>query len=75
MNAFNLYSALMQPGMAMGMGMPQQMPYGQPGMAQPQQNPVPDVTMGAMNGANPFDAGSPAMEAAKTTTDNKQYSL
>lgn len=76
-NAFALFSAMMQPGMAMGMGMPQQtMPYGQPGMVQqPMNAPVPDVTMGAANGMNPFDAGSPAMNAAKTTTDNKQYSL
>ena len=73
-NAFALYSALMNPGMAMGMGMPQQMPYGQPGMA-PQANPVPDVTMGAANGMNPFDSTSPSMDAAKTVTDNKQYSL
>lgn len=73
-NAFAMFSALMNPGMAMGMGMPQQMPYGQPGMA-PQGQPVPDVTMGAANGMNPFDAASPAMDATKTTTDNKQYSL
>ena len=79
-NAFALYSALMNPGMAMGMGMPQQqMPYGQPGMApQAAPNPVPDVTMGAAaNGVNPFaiDSSSPAMNAAKATTDNKQFSL
>lgn len=74
-NAFALYNALMNPGMAMGMGNPaMQMPYGQPGAAQPQQ-PVPDVTMGMGNGANPFDSGSPAVDAAKTVTDNKQYSL
>ena len=80
-NAFNLFSAIMNPGMAMGMGMPQQamnMPYGQPGMAQgmvmPQQ-PVQDVTAGVMNGANPFDVSSPTMDAAKTVTDNKQYNL
>lgn len=74
-NAFALFNAMMNPGMMMGMGMPQQqMPYGQPGMAQ--QAPVPDVTMGAMNGVgNPFDSASPAMAAAQTTTDNKQYSL
>ena len=48
-----------QPGMA-----PQ---YAQPGMAQP----VPDVTMGAANGVNPFDVSSPAAEAAKTTDNNK----
>ena len=74
-NAFALYSALMNPGMGMGMGMPGQMPMGQPGMVQPQAAPVPDVTMGAANGVNPFDAASPAMTAAQTTTDNKQYSL
>ena len=75
MNAFAMYSTLMNPAAAMGMGMPQQMPYGQPGMAQPGASPVPDVTMGMANGVNPFDASSPAMEAAKTVTDNKQYSL
>ena len=76
-NAFALYSAMMNPGMAMGMGMPQQMPYGQPGMAQQPAPQVPDVTMGAANGANPFDVGStPAMDASKATvTDNKQFSL
>ena len=73
-NAFALYSALMNPAAAM-MGMQQQMPYGQPGMVQPQQQPVPDVTMGAAQGMNPFDSASPAMNAAKTTTDNKQFSL
>lgn len=75
-NAFAIYSALMNPGAMAGMGMPQQMPYGQP-MAQPGMAPMqtPDVTMGAMNGVNPFDAASPAMDAAKTVTDNKQYSL
>ena len=62
------------------MGMPQQqMPYGQPGMApQAAPNPGPDVTMGAAaNGVNPFaiDSSSPAMNAAKATTDNKQFSL
>ena len=51
------------------------MAYGQPGMMQPNVAPVPDVTMGMPNGANPFDAASPAMDAAKTVTDNKQYSL
>lgn len=74
-NAFAIYSALMNPGAMAGMGMPQQMPYGQPmgqpGMAQP----TPDVTMGVANGVNPFDVASPAMDAAKTVTDNKQYSL
>lgn len=90
-NTFALFSQMFNPGMGMGMGMPQQqMPYGypmgQPGMAQPMNNPVPDVTMGANPVAgNPFDVSSnmggmaqpsPAMEAAKqTTTDNKQYSL
>ena len=83
-NAFALYSAMMNPGMMMGMGMPQQQaPYGQPGMPmqngmmnQPGAAPVPDVTMGMPNGANPFDVGSmPTMDAAKTTTDNKQYTL
>ena len=75
-NAFAMYSALMNPAMGMGMGMmPGQMPMGQPGMA-PQANPVPDVTMGMANGANPFDVTSPTMDAAQaTTTDNKQYSL
>ena len=75
-NAFALYSAMMNPGAMMGMGMPQQMPYGQPGMAQPT-NPVPDVTMGATGGVNPFDVGSaPAMAgAAQQVTDNKQYQL
>lgn len=75
-NAFAMYGALMNPGMAMGMGMPQQMPFGQPGMA-PQANPVPDVTMGAMaNGVNPFDAASPAVEPTKQTVEtNKQYAL
>ena len=74
-NAFALYSALMNPGAMAGMGMPQQMPYGQPGMAQ-QGQMVPDVTMGAANGVNPFDAASPAMAAAQQqVTDNKQYSL
>ena len=73
-NAFALYSALMNPGAAMGIGMPQQMPYGQPGMA-PQANPVPDVTMSASS-VNPFDASSPAMaNATQQVTDNKQYSL
>ena len=72
-NVFAMYSALMNPGAAMGMGMPQQMPYGQPGMAQG--TPVPDVTMGVANGVNPFDVASPAMDATKTVTDNKQYSL
>ena len=80
-NAFAIYSALMNPGMAMGMGMPQQVPYGQqpgvaPGMPQPMapQQPVPDVTAGAPIG-NPFDAGSTTMDSAKTVTDNKQYNL
>ena len=72
-NAFALYSALMNPAMAMG-GMNPAMGYAQPGAMQPQQ-PVPDVTMGAMNGANPFDSSSPSMDAAKTTTDNKQFKL
>lgn len=90
-NAFALYSALINPGMMAGMGMPQQM-YAQPGMA-PQQ-PVPDVTMGVANGTNPFDAAasvptpspvngvnpfdvaSPTMaNATQTVTDNKQYKL
>lgn len=75
MNAFNMWSMMMNPGAAMGMGMPQQMPYGQPGMAQPGASPIPDVTMGGMDGVNPFDSSSPAMDAAKTVTDNKQYSL
>lgn len=74
-NAFALYNALMNPAMY-GMAMPQQMPYGQPGAAQ--QPNVPDVTMGAANGANPFDVSS-TMDAGNantnTTTDNKQYSL
>lgn len=77
-NAFALFSQLMNPGMAMGMGMPQQMPYGQPGMAQPNpamSAPVPDVTMGAVNGMNPFDAAAPSMDPTKTVTDNKQFSL
>lgn len=73
-NAFALFSAMMNPGAAMGMGMPQQMPYGQPGMA-PQGQTVPDVTMGAVNGVNPFDASSPAMNNAQQVTDNKQFSL
>lgn len=73
-NAVNLFNALMNPAMAMG-GMNPGMMYNQPGAA-PQANPVPDVTMGAAaNGTNPFDSGSPAMNAAKTTTDNKQYNL
>lgn len=76
MNAFAMWSTMMNPAAAMGMGMPQQqMAYGQPGMMQPNVAPVPDVTMGMPNGANPFDAGTPAMDAAKTVTDNKQYSL
>lgn len=74
-NAFAIYSALMNPGMMAGMGMPQQMPYGQPGMAQPGMASVPDVTMGAANGVNPFDAASPAMAGAAQVTDNKQYAL
>ena len=75
-NVFALYSAMMNPAAAMGMGMPQQVPYGQPGMAQPGAAPVPDVTMGAANGINPFDAASPAMDATRAqVTDNKQYSL
>lgn len=85
-NAFALYSAMMNPGMMMGMGMPQQqVPYGQGmpmqnnGMGmmnQPGPAPVQEVTMGMPNGANPFDVGSmPTMDAAKTTTDNKQYTL
>jgi hypothetical protein len=73
-NAFALFSAMMNPGAAMGMGMPQAMPYGQPGMAQ-QVQPVPDVTMGVANGVNPFDAASPAMSNAQQVTDNKQFSL
>lgn len=74
-NVFAMYSALMNPAAAMGMGMPQQqVPYGQPGMAQG--TPVPDVTMGMANGVNPFDSASPAMAgAAQQVTDNKQYSL
>lgn len=80
-NAFALYSALMNPGMAMGMGNPgmamgngMNNPFSQPGAVQ---NPVPDVTAGAAtNGVNPFDSASPAMNGAQTTTtDNKQYSL
>ena len=75
-NAFALYNALMNPA-AMMMGMQQNMPYGQqqvqPGAMQ-QQPPVPDVTMGATQGVNPFDSASPAMSATKTT-DNKQFSL
>ena len=76
-NAFALYSAMMNPGAMMGMGMPQQMPYGQPGMAQPGAAPVPDVTMGAAGGVNPFDVTSPTMGnvAQPQVTDNKQYSL
>lgn len=75
-NAFALFNAIMNPGAAMGMGMPQQMPYGQPGMAPQQGQFVPDVTMGAANGVNPFDAASPAMASAQPqVTDNKQYSL
>lgn len=82
-NAFALYSALMNPAMAMGAGNPaMQMQYGQqqyagqPGAMQPNMNtPVPDVTMGMPNGANPFDSSSPAMDNAKTVTDNKQYTL
>lgn len=73
-NSLALYSALMNPAV-MGMGMPQTVPYGQPGVAQPGMNPVPDVTMGGVPGGNPFDAGTPTMDATKTTTDNKQYSL
>ena len=83
-NAFNLFAAMMNPGMMMGMGMPQQVPYGQ-GMGMPAQNgmmtqpnmapPVQEVSMGMPNG-NPFDVGStPSMDAAKTVTDNKQYKL
>ena len=78
-NAFAIYSALMNPGMAMGMGMPQQamnMPYGQPGMAPGMpQAPIQDVTAGVANGVNPFDVASPTMTATKTVTDNKQYNL
>ena len=78
-NAFAIYSALMNPGLAMGMGMPQQamnMPYGQPGMAMGAQQQVQDVTAGVANGMNPFDVSSPTMDASKTTvTDNKQYNL
>lgn len=78
-NAFAIYSALMNPGMAMGMGMPQQamnMPYGQPGMAPGTPQPmVQDVTAGVGNGINPFDSTSPTMEATKTVTDNKQFTL
>lgn len=74
-NAFALYSALMNPSMAMGAANPaMQMQYGQPGNMQTQQ-PTPDVTMGAMNGANPFDSSSPAMDATQTVTDNKQFKL
>ena len=74
-NAFALFSAMMNPAAAMGMGMPQQMPYGQPGMAQ-QAQPVPDVTMGVANGVNPFDVASPVATAAQQqVVDNKQYSL
>ena len=74
-NAFALYSALMNPGAMMGMGMPQQqVPYGQPGVNQGA--PVPDVTMGMANGANPFDVSSPVMGGAtQQVTDNKTYSL
>ena len=73
-NAFALYSALMNPGAMMGMGMPQQVPYGQPGVNQGA--PVPDVTMGMANGVNPFDVSSPAMSGAtQQVTDNKTYSL
>jgi hypothetical protein len=79
-NTVNLYAAMMNPAMGMGMGMPmQQMPYGMP-MQQPMQSqpmnpgaPMPDTNMNmgtpAPNG-NPFDIGNPAV-----TTDNKQYSL
>lgn len=85
-NVFAMYSALMNPGAMMGMGMPQQAPYGQP-YAQPQygqpmnqpgaapQNNVPDVTMGMGNTVNPFDVSSPAMNTAQQVTDNKQFSL
>lgn len=78
-NAFALYSALMNPGMAMGMGNPG-MAMGTPGMGFTQPgaaSPVPDVTAGAAStGTNPFDSASPAMNGAQTTTtDNKQYSL
>lgn len=74
-NAFAMFSALMNPAAAMGMGMPQQqVPYGQPGMAQG--TPVPDVTMGMANGVNPFDVASPTMAgASQQVTDNKQYNL
>lgn len=80
-NVTALFNAMMNPAaMGMGMGMPQQMvygqPMGQPGMA-PQTN-VPDVTMGTMNaGANPFDSASPVMNniQPQTVTDNKQFSL
>lgn len=71
-NVFAMYSALMNPAAMMGQGMPQQMPFAQPGMVQPGV-PVPDVTMGA-NAVNPFDVASPSMDA-KQVTDNKQYSL
>lgn len=76
-NAFALYSAMMNPAAAMGMGMPQQMPYGQPGMAPQGGMPVPDVTMGSTGGVNPFDSTSPAMAnaAQQQVTDNKQYTL
>lgn len=70
-SAVNLYNAMMNP---MGMVMPQQMPYGQPGMAAPQQQNVPDVTMGASM-VNPFDATATATVDNKTVVDNKQYSL
>lgn len=77
-NAMAIYSALMNPGMMMGMGMPMQQ-YGQPMMQQGmnmnmQNQPVQDVTANTVNG-NPFDVASPTMDASKTVTDNKQYTL
>lgn len=82
-NTLALFNALVNPMAMAGMGM-----NGMNGMnamnlnnanqafGYPNQGaPVADVTMGVQGGMNPFDANSPAMDAAKTTTDNKQYSL
>lgn len=74
-NAFALYNMMMNPGAMAGMGMPQQMPYGQAGMAQQSGTVVPDVTMGAAS-VNPFDSASPAMNnIQQNVIDNKQFSL
>lgn len=85
-NTYALFSSMMSPGMmGMGMNTPQQMVYQQPGMAPVQpmmmyqqptyQQPPADVTMGAVNGGNPFDANSPAVASAQQVTDNKQFQL